>query len=51
MYTLIVPNLFSDSDNEMNEASNGKSASGVRNTEVWKKRKFQRDGVFGAVDH
>ncbi|MHB1678681.1 MAG: helicase-related protein [Sulfuriferula sp.] len=51
LYTLILHHLFGDSGNEMDEERIVKSATGIRNTEVWKKLfKFQRDGVVGAID-
>ena len=40
-----------DSGDEMDEERIVKSATGIRNTVVWKKLfKFQRDGVVGAID-
>ncbi|MBN0742113.1 hypothetical protein JTL98_34315, partial [Pseudomonas aeruginosa] len=43
--------LFQDSGDEMDEERIVKSATGIRNTVVWKKLfKFQRDGVVGAID-
>jgi hypothetical protein len=51
LYTLILHHLFRDSGNEMDEERIVKSATGIRNTVVWKKLfKFQRDGVVGAID-
>jgi hypothetical protein len=51
LYTLILHHLFCDSGNEMDEERIVKSATGIRNTVVWKKLfKFQRDGVVGAID-
>ena len=50
LYTLILHHLFRDSD-DMDEERIVKSATGIRNTLVWKKLfKFQRDGVVGAID-
>lgn len=51
IYSLILHNLFRDSDDGMDEERIVKSATGIRNTVVWKKLfKFQRDGVVGAID-
>lgn len=51
IYTLILHNLFSNAGDEMDEERIVKSATGIRNTLVWKKLyKFQRDGVVGAID-
>ncbi|WP_233504979.1 DEAD/DEAH box helicase [Serratia marcescens] len=51
IYSLILHNLFRDSEDEMDEERIVKSATGIRNTVVWKKLfKFQRDGVVGAID-
>ncbi len=51
LYALILKYLFADSDGEMDEERIVKSATGIRNTLVWKKLfKFQRDGVVGAID-
>lgn len=51
VYTLILHHLFGDSGDEMDEDRIVKSATGIRNTVVWKKLfKFQRDGVVGAID-
>ncbi|MDA8260424.1 MAG: helicase-related protein [Betaproteobacteria bacterium] len=51
IYALILNHLFGDSDGEMDEERIVKSATGIRNTLVWKKLyKFQRDGVVGAID-
>ena len=51
IYTLILHHLFRDSGDEMDEDRIVKSATGIRNTVVWKKLfKFQRDGVVGAID-
>ncbi|HGM6910876.1 TPA: helicase-related protein [Serratia marcescens] len=51
IYSLILHNLFRDSEDEMDEERVVKSATGIRNTVVWKKLfKFQRDGVVGAID-
>lgn len=51
VYTLILHHLFGDRGNELDEDQIVKSATGIRNTVVWKKLfKFQRDGVVGAID-
>jgi len=51
VYALILHYLFCDSSDEMDEDQIVKSATGIRNTVVWKKLfKFQRDGVVGAID-
>ena len=48
---MILSQLFSHADGEMDEERIVKSATGIRNTRVWKKLyKFQRDGVVGAID-
>ncbi len=51
IYTLMLHRLFQGSGDEMDEERIVKSATGIRNTVVWKKLfKFQRDGVVGAID-
>ncbi|MGS0755344.1 DEAD/DEAH box helicase family protein [Roseateles sp. GG27B] len=51
VYALILNRLFGDRGDEMDEERIVKSATGIRNTVVWKKLfKFQRDGVVGAID-
>ena len=51
IYSLVLHHLFRDSGEEMDEEHIVKSATGIRNTLVWKKLfKFQRDGVVGAID-
>lgn len=51
VYTLILNHLFGDRGDELDEERIVKSATGIRNTVVWKKLfKFQRDGVIGAID-
>jgi hypothetical protein len=51
VYTLILHHLFSDRGDDLDEERIVKSATGIRNTVVWKKLyKFQRDGVVGAID-
>jgi len=51
IYASILNHLFGNRDDEMDEDRIVKSATGIRNTVVWKKLfKFQRDGVVGAID-
>lgn len=51
IYALVLHSLFNDNDEAMDEERIVKSATGIRNTVVWKKLyKFQRDGVVGAID-
>ncbi|OQX13577.1 MAG: helicase [Desulfobulbaceae bacterium A2] len=51
VYTLILHHLFSHRGDDLDEERIVKSATGIRNTVVWKKLyKFQRDGVVGAID-
>ncbi len=51
IYFLILYHLFKDLGEELDEERIVKSATGIRNTNVWKKLfKFQRDGVVGAID-
>ena len=51
IYFLILFHLFKDLGDELDEDKIVKSATGIRNTIVWKKLfKFQRDGVVGAID-
>lgn len=51
VYVLILHHLFLDRRDELDEEQVVKSATGIRNTVVWKKLfKFQRDGVVGAID-
>ncbi len=51
IYALILRHLFRTRGDELDEAQVVKAATGIRNTEVWKKLfKFQRDGVVGAID-
>ncbi len=50
-YALILHHLFASRGDELDEERIVKSATGIRNTIVWKKLyKFQRDGVVGAID-
>lgn len=51
IYALILHQLFASQDDVLDEDRIVKSATGIRNTVVWKKLfKFQRDGVVGAID-
>ena len=51
VYFLTLFHLFKDLGDELDEERIVKSATGIRNTTVWKKLfKFQRDGVVGAID-
>ena len=51
IYALILSHLFRTGGDELDEHQVVKSATGIRNTAVWKKLfKFQRDGVVGAID-
>ncbi len=51
VYTLILHHLFRDRGDDLDEERVVKSATGIRNTAVWKKLyRFQRDGVVGAID-
>src|SRR6266571_6947905 len=51
IYTLILHHLFRGRGDELDEDQIVKSATGIRNTVVWKKLyRFQRDGVVGAID-
>lgn len=51
IYYLTLYHLFKDLGDELDEEQIIKSATGIRNTVVWKKLfKFQRDGVVGAID-
>ena len=51
VYYLTLFHLFKDLGDELDEERIVKSATGIRNTTVWKKLyKFQRDGVVGAID-
>jgi hypothetical protein len=50
-YALILHHLFASRGDKLDEEQIVKSATGIRNTVVWKKLyKFQRDGVVGAID-
>jgi len=51
VYYLTLFQVFKDMGDELDEERIVKSATGIRNTTVWKKLyKFQRDGVIGAID-
>jgi len=51
VYALTLFHLFKDRDEALDEEKIIKTATGIRNTVVWKKLfKFQRDGVLGAID-
>jgi SNF2 family DNA or RNA helicase len=51
IYALTLFHLFKDRDEALDEEKIIKTATGIRNTVVWKKLfKFQRDGVLGAID-
>ena len=51
VYYLILFHLFRDLGDALDEEHIVKSATGIRNTVVWRKLfKFQRDGVIGAID-
>lgn len=51
IYFGILYNLFRDLGDELDEERIVKSATGIRNTQVWKKLyKFQRDGAVGVID-
>jgi SNF2 family DNA or RNA helicase len=51
VYTLILHYIFRDRGEDLDEERIVKSATGIRNTVVWKKLyRFQRDGVVGAID-
>lgn len=51
VYYQILFEIFRDLGDQLDEDRIVKSATGIRNTTVWKKLyKFQRDGVLGAID-
>jgi hypothetical protein len=51
IYALTLHSLFKDRGDELDEDKIVKSATGIRETVVWRKLfKFQRDGVIGAID-
>lgn len=51
IYATVLYHLFQADSQDMDEDRIVKSATGIRNTIIWKKLyKFQRDGVVGAID-
>jgi SNF2 family DNA or RNA helicase len=51
VYTLILHHIFGERGDDLDEERIVNSATGIRNTVVWKKLyRFQRDGVVGALD-
>ena len=51
IYGVVLHHVFAARGDELDEEQVIKSATGIRNTLVWKKLfKFQRDGVVGAID-
>jgi len=51
VYASVLHQLFAAEGEQLDEDRIVKSATGIRNTVVWKKLfKFQRDGVVGAID-
>ena len=51
IYFQILYQMFKDLGDELDEERIIKSATGIRDTVVWKKLfRFQRDGVIGAID-
>jgi hypothetical protein len=51
IYYLTLHHLFKDLGEDLDEERVVKSATGIRNTIVWRKLfKFQRDGVVGTID-
>ncbi|WP_332304325.1 helicase-related protein [Rhizobium sp. GR12] len=51
IYFKFLFEMFKDLGDELDEDRIVKSATGIKNTTVWKKLfKFQRDGVVGAID-
>ena len=51
IYALILHHLFESQDGGLDEDHVVASATGIRETQVWRKLyKFQRDGVVGAID-
>lgn len=45
VYTLILHHLFRDRGDDLDEERIIKSATGIRNTDVWKKRAIERRAV------
>lgn len=51
LYFQILFQIFKDLGNELDEEQIIKSATGIKNTAIWKKLfRFQRDGAVGAID-
>lgn len=51
VYQLMLWNLFSSQGEQLDEERIVKSATGIKNTVIWRKLfRFQRDGVLGAID-
>jgi Helicase conserved C-terminal domain/SNF2-related domain len=51
VYALILHHIFRNRGDDLDEERIVNSATGIRNTVVWKKLyRFQRDGVVGALD-
>jgi hypothetical protein len=51
IYALILHGIFSDAGEGLNEDEVANTATGIRNTVVWKKLyPFQRDGMVSALD-
>ncbi|XUW99723.1 MAG: helicase-related protein [Dehalogenimonas sp.] len=51
IYYLTLFHVFKEVEDQLDEERVVKSATGIRNTVVWKKLyKFQKDGVIGAID-
>jgi hypothetical protein len=51
VYAFVLYHLFHSRRDQLDEEQVIKSATGIRNTVVWRKLfKFQRDGVVGAID-
>ena len=51
VYTLVLHHLFASRGEDLDEEQIVRSATGIRDTVVWRKLfRFQRDGVVGAID-
>ena len=51
IYTLVLHHLFASRGDDLDEEQIVRSATGIRDTVVWRKLfRFQRDGVVGAID-
>lgn len=51
VYAAVLHRLFGERGDELDEEKIVRTATGIRNTIVWRKLfKFQRDGVIGAID-